>query len=117
VTFKLLSEVPLLSDYQTLATKLPVVFVYCYQYLTVGTHETLLHLYEKAFGCSIRQNVLPSSRSSSEPAEVMTVEPELKSEPEDNEEKKDSYTLSQRTRQEAEEECKAGAQYEECNQV
>lgn len=47
----------------------------------------------------------------------MTVEVELKSEPEDNEENKDSYTLSQKTRPDSEEECKVGAQYEECNQV
>jgi hypothetical protein len=100
-----------------LATKSVVVFVYCYQYLTVGTRDTLLNLYEKAFGCGIQQSAPQSSKSSSKPAEVMTVEGELKSEPEDNEENKDSYTLSQRTRPDSEEECKAGAQYEECNQV
>lgn len=100
-----------------LATKSAVVFVYCYQYLTVGTQDTLLHLYEKAFGCCIQQSAPQSSKSSSKPAEVMTVEVELKSEPEDNEENKDSYTLSQRTRPDSEEECKAAAQYEECNQV
>jgi hypothetical protein len=45
------------------------------------------------------------------------VEDELKTEPEDSEENKDNYILSQRTRPDSEEECKAGAQYEECNQV
>jgi len=87
------------------------------QYLTVGTRDTLLNLYEKASGCGIQQSAPQSSKSSSKPAEVMTVEGELKSEPEDNEENKDSYTLSQRTRPDSEEECKAGAQYEEYNQV
>jgi len=77
----------------------------------------LLNLYEKAFGCGIQQSAPQSSKSSSKPTEVMTVEGELKSEPEDNEENKDSYTLSQRTRPDSEEECKAGAQYEEYNQV
>jgi hypothetical protein len=101
----------------TLATKSAVVFAYCYQYLTVETRDMLLHLYEKAFGCSAQQNVLQSSNSSSKPAQVTTVEDELKSEPEDNEVKKDSYTLSQRTRPDSEEDCKVGAQYEECNQV
>ena len=100
-----------------LATKSAVVFVYCSQYLTVGTRDTLLHLYEKAFGSCIQQSAPQSSKSSSKPAEVITVEGELKSEPEDNEENKDSYTLSQRTKPDSEEECKAGAQYEECNQV
>jgi hypothetical protein len=100
-----------------LATKLTVVFVYCYQYLTVGACDTLLHLYEKAFGCCVQQSAPQSSKSSSKPAEVTTVEGELKSEPEDNEENKHSYTLSQRTRPESEEECKAGALYEECNEV
>ena len=77
----------------------------------------MMHLYEKAFGCCVQQSAPHSSKSSSKPAEIMTVEVELKSEPEDNEENKDSYTLSQKTRPDSEEECKVGAQYEECNQV
>ena len=65
----------------------------------------------------MQQSAPQSSGTSNKPAEVMTVEDELKSEAEDNEENKDSYTLSQRTKPDSEEECKPGAQYEECNQV
>ena len=106
-----------MSDYQTLATKSAVTFVYCYQYLTLGTRDTLLHLYEKAFGCSMQQSAPQSSKSSSEPTEGVAVENELKSESGGIEENKDSYTLSQRTRPDLEEKCKTEAQYEECNEV
>jgi hypothetical protein len=45
------------------------------------------------------------------------VQDETESELHDNEELKDSYTLSQRTRSDLEEELSTRAQYEECNQV
>jgi hypothetical protein len=77
----------------------------------------LLLLYEKAFCCSIQRSAPQSSKSSGKPAEAAVVQDELKSEPEDNEEIKDSYTLSQRTRSDFEEEFSMKAQYEECNQV
>jgi hypothetical protein len=41
----------------------------------------------------------------------------LENEQQDNEEIKDSYTLSQRTRSDLEEELSSRARYEECNQV
>jgi SET domain-containing protein len=47
----------------------------------------------------------------------VTVQNEMESELHDNEELKDSYTLSQRTRSDLEEELSTRAQYEECNQV
>jgi hypothetical protein len=74
-------------------------------------------LYEKAFCCSIQRSAPQSSKSSGKPAEAMTVQDELKSELQDNEEIKDSYTLSQRTRSDLEEEFGTEAQYEECNEV
>jgi hypothetical protein len=79
----------------------------------------LLQLYEKTFSCSVQQNAPQSSKSCSIPAETVTKLEEVKSEAEDNEENKDSYTLSQKIRpdSEEEEEAKVGIQYEECNQV
>lgn len=87
------------------------------QYLTTGAHDTLCLLYEKAFCCSIQRSGPQSSKSSGKPAEAVTVQDELKSELQDNEDIKDSYTLSQRTRSDLEEELSTKAQYEECNEV
>jgi hypothetical protein len=77
----------------------------------------LRRLYEKAFHCSVQQSAPQSSKSPTKPAETVTVEDGLKNEPEDNEENKDSYTLSQRPKPDSEEEDKQEAQYEECDQV
>lgn len=94
------------------------MFVCCLlQYLTVGAHDMLRHLYEKAFHCSVQRSAPQSSKLPTKHAETVTVEDELKNKPEDNEENKDSYTLSQRPKPDCEEEAKLEAQYEECNQV
>jgi hypothetical protein len=77
----------------------------------------LLRLYEKAFHCSVQRSAPQSSKSPSKSAETVTIEDVLKSEPEDNEEDKDSYTLSQIPKPDSEKEVKLEAQYEEYNQV